>query len=228
MRALLRRELTLVARDPALRHVLCAYLAALVLAALPLYLRILDSDAISSVAKGELLLSRLTAVQWVLASVLAPWVMLRLAQPEQGGALVRWIALSRHRPWKAVLARWTAGSVYLFELLAVTLPVFLLACAVSAARPSQVLEASCELFLFLAFLGLAVLPWGLAARPGGAAYLAAYLTLLALVAGRWLLIEPAGRPAATGAVLVAASVLALSLLSRNAGRLLYLDDETSR
>lgn len=226
--SLARRELTLAVRDAGLRYALLGYLAALLVALVTCYLGTVGVNSTGPETMGRLLSSRLTAIQWVLSCALAPWAMLRLGGQKQGDSLVRFVALSRCRPWQVVLVRWGVGYLYLLQLLITSLPVVLLACVISTAPPTVIIGVVLDLVLFLGLVVPAVLHWTLECRPGLPTLGLSYLTLLVLAVGRWRLLEVAGRAAVLVATLTAVLGLGGWLTYRSSRRLLYLHDGTPR
>lgn len=198
MRATLIKDLRALARTPACRAVPIVYALGLSIAVLYAY-DLAGADRLA-------LLRWFRAAQWILLSLLTPWVVSRATSAERGDGLVELIARSTGAPRRLIAGRAAALTLFGMELLVVSWPV---AAVVYQSAPVSLGALGLAYLEWLVFAGIvtivtlhwtstdehALRGWVLATL-SSAALAAAYLTLartagaapaLVLLAGAWLL-----------------------------------------
>lgn len=164
---------------------------------------------------------RVLLAQWVLTSALTPWVVLRLAGHADLDALVRSIAASAQAPWRALLGKIGALSVYLGLAMLASLPLVMLTYLVGMSTARDVLRGYGSLGGWLLLAQLSTLAWCLYVTSPLVALCLAYLTLLGLGMAYGQLVASAGSGLAALSAAGLAVLLGLLLLYRCRRRLVY-------
>jgi hypothetical protein len=214
MRATLIKDLRALARTPACRAVTIVYALGLSIAVLYAY-DLVGADRLA-------LVRWFRAAQWILLTILTPWVVSRAASAERGDRLVELIARSTGAPRRLMAGRTAALTVFGIELLVVSWPVAAVVYQSAPVGLGALGLAYLEWLLFAGIVTIVAVHWTFADPHPLRGWVLATLSSAALAAGYLTLARSAG--AAPALVLLAGSwLLAGASLGRFADRhLLYL------
>jgi hypothetical protein len=122
--------------------------------------------------------------QSVLVSLLTPWVVARAMQDQRGDHLVRGSALTWRTPWQLAGGTLLATSLYLCQLLLLSLPMLTLIVLLGAATISTIGWSYITLGVWLFLVQLSTLGWSVLVARAFPAFVLAYVTLGGLSVGR--------------------------------------------
>jgi hypothetical protein len=192
IRAVLVKDIILLSRDAGWRVVLLAYLVVLSALCLLSY-----SDLVT--AAGDVGVGRQTfwehlqTGQWVLLTVLTPWVMSRFGRRLWDDDLARLLALAALRPQHALLSLMLVSILYLCQLLLVSLPYMAIAERVGAATAGAIVWAYADLGVWLLCVQWCTLCWNVWVSHGLLALLCSYASLGGLAVGQAYLTTSGGQ-----------------------------------
>jgi hypothetical protein len=180
VRAVFVKDVLLLSRDVGWRLVLVGYLVVFVGFSLVSYSELAVAGAAQM---PRAFWERLLMGQWVLLTALTPWVVARFGRCLWGDALVRLIAQAALTPWQVLLSTAIVGSLYLGQLLLMSLPVMTVAECVGVATVSDIVWSYVDLFVWLLLVQGCTMCWSVGVVHDLLALVLAYAMLLVLVAG---------------------------------------------
>ena len=183
MRAIINRELIVLARRTAFSTAMCGVVS--LLAALTL----VWSDGVPLLG-GANLFAQQQIVLWIVLAAVLPWAAARCVAPDTGNRLVLAAALIAVRPSAIVLGK-TAALAGALSLIALsTLPVAILAQQMSAAPALGIIGAAIASAALAVFVAGATIAWLIATRDRVATWVGAFGTTAVML---WLT-SGAGQP----------------------------------
>ena len=203
MRAIVIKDLRMLARTPALRVLLVVYALGLSIAVLYAY-DLVGADRLA-------LVRWFRAAQWILLTILTPWAVARAASIERGDALVELIARSAGAPRRVMAGRTAALSAYPIELLVVSWPA---AAIVYQSAPVDLGTLGLAYLEWLVFAGIATIVtvhWVSTDANAVRAWVLATLSSAAIAAVYLTLVRSAGVPVALLLLAIAWLVAGASL-----------------
>jgi len=213
--ALVIKDLRLVARDRVFRFVMAGYLAVFLAGSLTFFSGFFSASGSHFAAAGELLFSRVCALQWILLAGISPWLVLRMHGEELAHAGMM------ARPWQVLISKTIASIAYLAVFLSLCLPVFSLVRLVGAAGLRQIAWSLADVFLFLVVLILLVFHVLLRSAGWAVSWTLSYAALAALGFGFYEIRSALDHASVTLILLLMASFFAALLILHGNRALIY-------
>ena len=215
IRALVTKDLSLVARDRVLRLVPVFYLAVFLAGSGAFFSSFLSGNGSQFAAASELLFSRVCALQCILLAGISPWLVLRMHGDDLNHASMM------AKPWQVLLSKTVASATYLMVFLSLSLPVFSIVRLVGAAGLRQIAWSFADLFLFLLVLTLLVFHVRLRCSGWAASWALSYAGLAALGFGGYEIWSALDHASVTLILLLTALMLSALLILHGNLALVY-------
>jgi len=197
MRAVVARELAVIARRPALTIALCAYVGLLV------GFLLTWSQGVP-LLPGATLYDQQRLVDWMLITVMLPWVAVRCTAPDGRDRLASTSALTALRPSSIVLGKIAGLTGVLALFVCAGLPAVFLAQQMSAVPAIDAARDTAALFGAAALIAASTVSWTLAVDGRLAAWIGATFSVGLVLWALWQWAGPS--TAGIGAALLAAAL----------------------
>lgn len=222
IRALLSKDLKLVARDPAFRTVALGYLLVFLTAGTVLFTACLAGSESEAGVLLTVLFPRIALLQAALLAAAAPWLVFRFGTHDGAAGMAPLSAELFARPRQLLLARLLAIAIFLAELQCLALPVFSLAILLGATTMREAVRSLAFNYLFVLLVAVIASAIDTPRRHWLLSWLAAYLLLPFLAYGMQQASGLGYKPAIAPAVVILIALISVLSLLRADRSLVYL------
>ena len=220
--AVVANELLRLLRGTCFRVVLIGYLLLLTGGYVVFYSEFATLEGIIPETLKHAFGRRVCMSQTIWLTALTPWVVSRTALSDCRHTMVKLIALSALPPWKMISGKLLATSMYLCQLLFLSLPMMILTHLLGAMSASDIVWSYVTLFVWLTLVQLNTWCWSLLVTTVLPSLVLAYAALLLLSAGYVYLEGIIGELASIGTIAGIDVCLGLLILRRCGRHLMYL------